>query len=234
MSYRTTEPRLTIKAWAEDDRPREKLSLKGRHALSDAELLAVLIGSGNRNESAVDLCKRILADYTNNLDILAKCSVSDLKKYRGVGEAKAISIVAAMELGRRRNASPAAEVQAITGSEDAWKMVAPVLSDLQHEEFWVLLLNRANVVVRKEIISKGGMNSTVVDPKIVFRAALDHSASGIILCHNHPSGSVKPSEQDLRLTRRLKEGAAILDISLLDHIIVGAKTYFSFADEGLL
>jgi DNA repair protein RadC len=234
MSYTAIEQRLTIKAWAEDDRPREKLLLKGRQALSDAELLAILIGSGNRTESAVDLCKRILSDYANNLDSLARCSVSDLRKYRGMGEAKAISIVAAMELGRRRSAAPAAEVLPITGSEEAWKVIAPVLSDLSHEEFWVLLLNRANVVMRKEIISKGGMNSTVVDPKIVFRAALDHGACGMILCHNHPSGSVKPSEQDIRLTRRLKEGAAILDISLLDHIIVGAKTYFSFADDGLL
>lgn len=234
MSYSTNEQRLSIKAWAEDDRPREKLILKGRQALSDAELLAILIGSGNRNESAVDLCKRILSDYTHSLDSLAKCTVSDLKKYRGMGEAKAISIVAAMELGRRRSAAPAAEAVPITGSEEAWKVIAPVLSDLPHEEFWVLLLNRANIVMRKEIISKGGMNSTVVDPKIVFRAALDHGACGIILCHNHPSGSVKPSEQDQRLTRRLKEGASILDISLLDHIIVGAKTYFSFADDGLL
>jgi DNA repair protein RadC len=151
-----------------------------------------------------------------------------------MGEAKAITIAAAMELGRRRAAVPAEGNNSITGSEVAWKLIAPVLADLAHEEFWVLLLNRANIVTRKEIISKGGMNSTVVDPKIVFRAALEHGACGVILCHNHPSGSVKPSEQDLRLTRRLMEGANILDISLLDHIIVGAKTYFSFADDGLL
>ncbi|HTF05587.1 MAG TPA: DNA repair protein RadC, partial [Bacteroidia bacterium] len=184
--------------------------------------------------SAVDLCKRILSDYGNNLDALARGTVSELKKYRGMGEAKAITIAAAMELGRRRAAVPTEGNNSITGSEVAWKLIAPVLSDLAHEEFWVLLLNRANTVTRKEIISKGGMNSTVVDPKIVFRVALEHGASGVILCHNHPSGSVKPSEQDLRLTRRLMEGANILDISLLDHIIVGAKTYFSFADDGLL
>ncbi len=234
MTYPQIEQRLSIKEWAEDDRPREKLLLKGRHALSDAELLAILIGSGNRDESAVDLCKRILSGYDSNLDSLAKCSVNDLKKYRGMGEAKAISIVAAMELGRRRSANPPAEMQPIRGSEDAWKIIQPVLCDLPHEEFWILLLNRANIVTRKEIISKGGMNSTVVDPKIIFKAALEHGACGIILCHNHPSGTVKPSEQDIRLTRRLMEGAGILDISLLDHIIVGAKTYFSFADDGLL
>jgi DNA repair protein RadC len=234
MHYTNPENRLSIKAWAEDDRPREKLLLKGRHVLSDAELLAILIGSGNRNESAVDLCKRILGDYENNLDILARCSVSDLRRYRGMGEAKAISIIAAMELGRRRSITPAQEVQPVSSSEAAYKIIAPLLTDLNHEEFWVLLLNRANIVMRKELISKGGMNATVVDPKLIFRAALDYGASGMILCHNHPSGSVKPSEQDRKLTRRLSEGAAILDISLLDHIIVGSKTFFSFADEGLM
>lgn len=228
------EQRLSIKEWAEDDRPREKLLLKGRHILTDAELLAILIGSGNKDESAVDLCKRILSDYSNNLDEMARCSVKDLKKYRGMGEAKAISIVAAMELGRRRASAPAADQMTIRTSEDAWKIISPSISDLLHEEFWVLLVNRANTVTRKELISKGGMNTTVVDPKIVFKAALDHGASGIVLCHNHPSGSVKPSQHDLQLTKRLVEGAGILDISLLDHIIVGAKTYFSFADDGLL
>lgn len=234
MQYTTHENKLSIKAWAEDDRPREKLLLKGRHVLSDAELLAILIGSGNRNETAVDLCKRILADHENNLDILARCSVSDLRRYRGMGEAKAISIIASMELGRRRAATPSQELQPISSSESAYRVIAPLISDLHHEEFWVLLLNRANIVIRKELISKGGMNATVVDPKLIFKAALEYGSSGMILCHNHPSGSVKPSEQDRKLTRRLMEGAAILDISLLDHIIVGAKTYFSFADDGLL
>lgn len=228
------EQRLSIKEWAEDDRPREKLLLKGRHVLTDAELMAILIGSGNKNESAVDLCKRILSDYNHNLDEMARCTVTDLKKYRGMGEAKAISIVAAMELGRRRAATPLTEQMTIRVSEDAYRIISPVLSDLNHEEFWVLICNRSNTVLRKEIISKGGMNTTVVDPKIVFKAALDHGASGIILCHNHPSGTVKPSHHDLQLTKRLQEGANILEISLLDHIIVGAKTYFSFADDGLL
>jgi DNA repair protein RadC len=234
MQYTTHENKLSIKAWAEDDRPREKLLLKGRHVLSDAELLAILIGSGNRNETAVDLCKRILADHENNLDILARCSVADLRRYRGMGEAKAISIIASMELGRRRASTPSQELQPISSSESAYRVIAPLISDLHHEEFWVLLLNRANIVMRKELISKGGMNATVVDPKLIFKAALEYGASGMILCHNHPSGSVKPSEQVRKLTRRLMEGASILDISLLDHIIVGAKTYFSFADDGLL
>ena len=228
------EQRLSIKEWAEDDRPREKLTLKGRHSLSDAELLAILIGSGTRNESAVDLCKRILNDHRNSLDDLAKCAVSDLRKFRGIGEAKAITIVAAMELARRRVSASPAELPAIRSSEDAYRVISSTLSDLPHEEFWALLVNRANQVMKKCFISKGGMNSTVVDPKLIFKTVMDHNAGGLILCHNHPSGAVKPSQQDIALTRRISEGAAILDISLLDHIIVGAKTYFSFADDGLL
>lgn len=228
------EQRLSIKEWAEDDRPREKLLLKGRHVLSDAELLAILIGSGNRHESAVDLCKRLLSDFSLNLDELAKCSVNDLRKYRGIGEAKAITIVAAMELGRRRANTPAADLPSIRTSNDCYQAIAPMIGDLAHEEFWVLLVNRANQIVRKDIISKGGMNTTVVDPKMVFKTALDHGAGGLVLCHNHPSGTAKPSQADIQLTKRLQDGATILDISLLDHIIVGAKTYFSFADEGML
>jgi len=228
------EQRLSIKEWAEDDRPREKLLLKGRHVLSDAELLAILIASGNKNESAVDLCKRLLSDYNLSLDELAKCSVSDLKKYRGIGEAKAITIVAAMELGRRRANAPSAEMVSIRTSNDCYQAIAPLISDLAHEEFWVLLINRANQIMRKDIISKGGMNTTIVDPKMVFKTALDHGAGGLVLCHNHPSGTAKPSQADIQLTKRLVDGANILDISLLDHIIVGAKTYFSFADEGML
>lgn len=207
--------------------------LKGRHVLSDAELLAILIGTGSRYESAVDICKRILADY-DNLDELMKCKVGDLKKYKGMGEAKAISIMAALELGKRcANAKPA-ELVYLRSSEDAYKMIAPVLTDLQHEEFWVLLVNRANQIMRKDLISRGGMSTTVVDPKMVFKTALEHGAGAVVLCHNHPSGTAKPSDQDMKLTRRIFEGAQILDISLIDHIIVGAKTYFSFADKGLL
>jgi DNA repair protein RadC len=228
------EQRLSIKEWAEDDRPREKLLLKGRHVLSDAELLAILIASGNKDESAVDLCKRLLSDYKFNLDDLAKCSVAELKKYRGIGEAKAISIVAAMELGRRRQSAKSVELAPLRTSNDCYQAISDVLNDLSHEEFWVLLVNRANQVMRRIMISKGGMNTVVVDPKIVFKTALDYGAGAIVLCHNHPSGTAKPSQADIQLTKRLQEGATILDISLLDHIIVGAKTYFSFADDGML
>lgn len=228
------EQRLSIKEWAEDDRPREKLLLKGRHSLSDAELLAILIGTGTRYETAVDLCKRILMEYDSNLDELARCTVTDLQKFKGVGEAKAISIVAAMELGRRRANAHGTEHPYMRASGDAYRFIAPVISDLDHEEFWVLLINRANQITKKCFISKGGMNSTVVDPKMVFKTALDNGCGGIVLCHNHPSGIVKPSQQDMTMTKRLLEGAHILEITLLDHIIVGAKTYFSFADGGLL
>lgn len=226
--------KLSIKAWAEDDRPREKLLLKGKHALSDAELIAILIGSGNRNESAVDLSKRILASYDNNLDKVAKLGLADFRLFSGMGEAKALSIIAALELGRRRISQVTDNTgMKIISSADAYRIIRPELDDLVHEEFYVLILNRSNVVVKKEQVSRGGMSSTIVDPKIVFKVAVNHAASGIILAHNHPSGSVKPSEHDIRLTKKLREGANILDIALLDHIIVGANTYFSFADEGL-
>lgn len=226
--------KLSIKAWAEDDRPREKLLLKGKHALSDAELIAILIGSGNRNESAVDLSKRILASYDNNLDKVAKLGLADFRVFSGMGEAKALSIIAALELGRRRISQITDNTgMKIISSADAYRIIRPELDDLVHEEFYVLILNRSNVVVKKEQVSRGGMSSTIVDPKIVFKVAVNHAASGIILAHNHPSGSVKPSEHDIRLTKKLREGANILDIALLDHIIVGANTYFSFADEGL-
>jgi DNA repair protein RadC len=227
--------KLSIKAWAEDDRPREKMLLKGRHALSDAELMAILISCGNRTESAVDLSKRILASVENNLEKLAKMSITELKDFHGMGEAKALSVMAALELGKRRNSSLIDDdAMRIRSSADAYRIIRPELDDLPHEEFWIMFLNRSNVVMKKEQISRGGMNSTIVDPKIVFKAAINASASGIILCHNHPSGTVTPSDQDVRLTKRLKEGAAIMDVALLDHVIVGANTYFSFADEGII
>ncbi len=227
--------KLSIKAWAEDDRPREKMLIKGRNSLSDAELLAILIRSGNLTESAVDLAKRILASVGNNLDKLSKLGVNELKNFNGMGEAKALSIIAALEFGRRRNGTCEEEDSLrIRTSADAYRIARTELDDLPHEEFWVLLLNRSNLVLKKQQISKGGMNATIVDPKIVFKAAISASGTGIILCHNHPSGTVKPSEQDIRLTKRLKEGAAIMDIAILDHIIVGANTYFSFADDGLI
>lgn len=227
--------KLSIKAWADDDRPREKLILKGRSSLSDAELIAILIGSGSRNESAVDLAKRILQEADNNLERFSRMTLAELKKFSGMGEAKALSIIAALELGRRRNSSIVDDSSMkITASADAYRIIRPELDDLQHEEFYIMLLNRSNIVTKKEQVSRGGMNSTVVDPKIVFKIALSNGASGIILAHNHPSGGIKPSEQDIRLTKKLKEGADVLDVALLDHIIVGANTYFSFADEGLV
>lgn len=228
--------KLSIKTWAEDDRPREKLLLKGRTALSDAELIAILIASGNRNESAVDLSKRILGSVENNLEKLSKLGITELKNFQGMGEAKALSIMAALELGRRRNVLLTDEDDAmkIRASKDAYRIIRPELDDLPHEEFWIMLTNRPHAVFKKEIVSRGGMNSTVVDPKIVFKIAVSNGACGIVLCHNHPSGGVKPSEQDIRLTKKLREAANVLDITLIDHIIVGANTYFSFADEGII
>jgi DNA repair protein RadC len=227
--------KIPISAWAEEDRPREKLLIKGRHVLSDAELLAIIIGTGNRQESAVDLAKRILMQAGNHLDRLARLSLADLRKFAGVGEAKAIGILAAFELGRRRNSGLAEEEPPmIRSSEDSYRVIRSELEDLDHEEFWVLILNRASRVIRKEQISRGGISSTVVDPKIIFKAALTHGASSIVVCHNHPSGNLIPSENDLRLTRRLTEAALFLEIDFIDHIIVGTNSYFSFADDGLL
>ena len=194
---------LTIKAWAEEDRPREKLLLKGKHVLTDAELIALLIGSGNDKETAVELAKRILGEVQQNLNELSKASVTELTKFRGIGEAKAISIVAALELGRRRKNSATTARTQVTTSKDAVEIFQPLLGDNLHEEFWVLFLNRANMIIGKQAISSGGMAGTVVDPKIIFKAALDHKSSSLILCHNHPSGNVKPSEADIRLTKNL-------------------------------
>jgi DNA repair protein RadC len=228
--------KLSMKTLAEDDRPREKLIAKGRSALSDAELLAILIASGSRNESALDLSKRMLLGAGNNLDRLARMEIGWLKSFTGMGEAKALTLIAALELARRRNAILADDDQSlrIKGSADAYRIIRPQLDDLEHEEFWIMLTNRANVVMRKEMVSKGGTSATVVDPKVIFKTALSHGATSIVLCHNHPSGSVKPSDQDIRLTKKLREASQFMDIGLLDHIIVGANTYFSFADEGLV
>ncbi len=225
---------LGIKAWAEEDRPREKLLLKGKTALSDAELIAILIGSGSRDESAVDLSKRILSVAKNNLNELGKLGIPELQKFKGIGEAKAISITAALELGRRRKQSDPLKRVKITSSNSVYEVMREVMDDLPHEEFWVLLLNRANQVIEKVNISKGGVSQTVVDAKIVFKMALDRLASSIILCHNHPSGNLKPSEADKQLTKKIKEAGRILDLPILDHLIFADNTYFSFADEGLL
>lgn len=228
------QPKLGIKLWAEADRPREKLLLNGRRYLTDAELIAILIGSGNRNESAVDLSKRILAEYKNDLDALGKVSVKGLSKFKGIGEAKAITIIAALELGRRRKDSDVAEVTTITSSKDAFEVLLPVFADLNHEEFWILILNQANRVIGKELISKGGLAGTVADPKIIFKTAIEHNAAFIVLAHNHPSGNLQPSGQDLSITKKLIEGGKILDLNVLDHLILTDRAYFSFGDEGLI
>lgn len=228
------EKTLSIKSWAEEDRPREKLLQKGRHVLTDAELIAILIGSGTKKESAVELSKRILAHFGNNLNELAKLSVHDLIKFKGIGEAKAISIVAALELGRRRKETEATKREKITSSRDIFQFMHAQFLDLPHEEFHVLLLNRTNAVIRREFVSRGGISGTVVDPKIIFKIAIDNLASSIILCHNHPSGNLRPSEQDISLTKKIKEAGTLLEVPILDHLIISDTGYFSFADEGMM
>jgi len=224
----------SIRNWAFEDRPREKMLLKGIQSLSDSELLALLIGSGTRKYSAVDLARQVLYMAGNNLDKLGRYSVSDLKKLKGIGQAKAISIVAALELGRRRNLSDVPDERKITGSLDVQGLMGPLLSDLVHEEFWVLLLNRSNKIIAKRKISQGGITGTVTDIRMILKLALDNLATGLILCHNHPSGNLQPSEADISITARIKESAALMDISLLDHVIIAGKAYFSLADENMI
>jgi DNA repair protein RadC len=225
---------LSIKAWAEEDRPREKLLLKGKSALTDAELLGILIGSGIQNMTAVELGKVILQSVGNDLNQLARLNVKDLSKFKGIGEAKAITIVSALEMGRRRKNAEIPERPRITCSRDAYEVLKPHLLDLPHEEFWVLLLNRANQVMKCERISSGGVSGTVADPKMIFKAALENLSSAIILSHNHPSGNLTPSEADKNLTKRLREAGTYLEIPVLDHVIFTDNGYLSFADEGLL
>ncbi len=225
---------FSIKYWAEDDKPREKLMLKGKSVLSDAELIAILIGSGSRNESAVQLSKRILASVDNNLNALGKLSVKQLTHFKGIGEAKAISIVAATELGRRRKSEESPELSKITSSKAVFEIMQPIVGELSHEEFWVLYLNNSNKVIYKAQISKGGITGTFVDTRIIYKTALEHGATSIILVHNHPSGTLVASEADKQITRKLKEAGKHLDIPVLDHVIVTEKSYFSFADEGIL
>ncbi|TCI85351.1 RadC family protein [Tenacibaculum sp. M341] len=226
--------KLSIKSWALDDRPREKMLFKGQTSLSDAELIAILIGSGNRDESAVALSKRILGSVNNNLHQLSKLSINELMHFKGVGEAKAISIITALELGKRRHFEHIPNAEKIKSSKDAFLIMQPFLSDLQHEEFWVVYLNNANKVLSKKQISKGGLNSTLVDVRLIFKKALELLAVGVILYHNHPSGKLSPSLSDKQLTQKIKEAGASLDIKVLDHLIITEKTYFSFADESIL
>mgnify|MGYP001210797099 FL=1 len=233
MKIEDSKP-LNIREWSPEDRPREKLLLKGTSALSEAELVAILIGSGTTKTSAVDLAKKVFLLGKNNLNELARLSVKDLMKIKGIGEAKAITIVAALELGRRRKAQDVEEKPKISSSKDAFDLIQGDLMDLPHEEFWVLLLNRMHQVVKKKRISEGGVTGTVADPKIIYKLALEDLATGVIVAHNHPSGNLKPSQSDIDLTRKLKEAGKFLEVQLLDHLIIANRNYFSFADEGLI
>jgi len=226
--------KLSIKEWAVEDRPREKMLVKGIRSLSEAELIAILIGSGNLDESAVEVSRRIMASVNNNLNELGKRTINDLQKFKGIGPAKAITIAAAMELGRRRKESEPDEKPKVVTSADAASIFKPILSDLPHEEFWVLMLNRNNLVIDKMMVSQGGLAGTVIDVRIILKMALDKLACSIILCHNHPSGNLIPSEADKEITRKIKEAGKHMDIPVLDHLIIGNHAYFSFADEGLI
>ncbi|WP_445732510.1 RadC family protein [Mariniflexile sp.] len=225
---------FSIKNWSQDDQPREKLLYKGKAALSDAELVAILIGSGSRNESAVDLCKRILASADNNLNKLGKLSIKQLMEFKGIGAAKAITIAAALELGRRRRGEEALEKKKISSSKSVFELMQPIIGELQHEEFWIIYLNNSNKVIQKSQLSKGGITGTLVDVRLVLKTALEVGATGLILAHNHPSGTLKPSEADKQITNKLKIAAQSLDIKVLDHLIITENAYFSFADEAVL
>jgi len=228
-----TYQNLTIKQWAVADRPREKFLSKGISSLTDAELIAILLATGTKNLSAVDLAKNILASADNNLHVLGKKTVTDLKKIMGIGEAKAITLIAAMELGKRRKGADLERI-VVTNSNELFEIFQPMLGDLPHEEFWVAYLNRANQIVDKERISLGGTAGTVIDIKIILKHAIDKLASNLVLAHNHPSGNKQPSDQDRNITDKIQKAAQLLDMNVLDHIIIGDKKYFSFADEGLL
>lgn len=225
---------MSIKFLAEDDRPREKFLLKGKNSLSDAELLAIIMGSGNREDSAVELGRKILNSVKNNWHNLSLLQISDLMKFKGVGEAKAISIATALEIGRRRAAQEVPEKIQISESKDIYKVLQPYLSDLRTEEFWAVFLNQNNRILGKSKLSSGGINQSVVDVRILFKTALEHFATGIAIAHNHPSGNLKPSHDDLKITKQVAEAGKILNIQLLDHLIISQNSYFSFADENLL
>ncbi|WP_430615176.1 RadC family protein [Flavobacterium sp. JP2137] len=226
--------KASIKAWAEADKPREKLILKGKASLSDAELLAILLGSGNREENAVDLSKRILGEYGNNLNALSKRSLKQLVAFKGIGEAKAVAIVAALELGQRRLIEPGTQQPKIESSRMVFNLMRPLIGTLGYEEFWILLLDTSNTVIHRQNLSKGGLTGTLVDVRILFKIALEHHAVAVILCHNHPSGQVIPSETDLRITKKIQQAGLLLDIVVLDHLIVTEKAYYSFADQNLM
>lgn len=225
---------LKITDWAAEDRPREKLIRKGTSTLSDAELLAILINSGIKQKSALDLARELLGIVNNNLNSLGKLAIADLEKLNGIGPARAVTIAAALELGRRRKLAEVEDVTQIKCSKDVADIFGPILSDLVHEEFWILFLNRSNKVINKMKLSQGGLSGTVTDVRIVMKKAIEYLASGIIVCHNHPSGNLNPSDSDSKITQKIKEAGMLMDIQLLDHIIIAEKDYFSFADNGLI
>jgi DNA repair protein RadC len=225
---------FSIKYWSDDDKPREKLLQKGKSVLSDAELVAILIGSGSPQESAVELSKRILASVQNNLNELGKLTVKQLTKFKGIGEAKAIAIVAAMELGRRRREESPGKIIRIGSSKNAFDLLQPRMGELPHEEFWIVYLNNSNGVLHTAQLSKGGITGTLVDIRLVMKQALELGAVALLLAHNHPSGTLEPSPADKEITQKLKTAAEAMDIKILDHLIITAQSYFSFADENLL
>ncbi len=225
---------LSIKKWNDDDKPREKMLLKGQSSLSDAELIAILIGTGSKNESAVGLAKRILVSVDNNLNELTKLSVSELLKFKGIGEAKAISIITALELGKRKRLQKALSQSVVNCSKSVYEIMQPIIGDLRHEEFWIIYLNNSNKIVYKTQLSKGGLTGTFVDIRLVFKKAIEVLSTGVILCHNHPSGTLKPSKADKGLTLKIQKAGKTLDIKVLDHLIITENAYFSFADTNLL
>jgi DNA repair protein RadC len=226
--------KLTIKEWAVDDRPREKMIQKGTAALSNAELIAILLGNGTIEDTAVGLAQKLLQKANNNLNELARFDFRSLCKIKGIGEAKAVRLLAALELGKRRNIEPHVERKKITCSNDVAEIFIPLLRDLPHEEFWIVLLNRANLLIDTYRISQGGISGTVTDVRLILKAALDRMATQLILCHNHPSGNLQPSKEDINITHKIYEAGKLLDVQLLDHIIVSATGYYSLADNGLL
>lgn len=226
--------KLNIKEWAVEDRPREKLLSKGARSLSDAELIAILIGSGNLEETAVELSRRLLTSVNNDLNELGKKSTDFYQSFKGIGEAKAVCIAATMELGKRRKEANVFEKKKITASQDAADFFLPMLGDLNHEEFWVMLLNRGNKIIDTFMVSQGGISGTVIDVRLILKTALEKMASSLILCHNHPSGTMQASNADLQITKKIKDAAEIMDIAVLDHVIIGHNKYLSLADEGML
>ena len=228
------ENRIPMRLWAEDDLPSQKLLLKGNASLSDAELLSIIIGTGVSGENSLDIAKKMLSNCGNSLCEFWKFGVSDLQKIKGIGEKRAVKISAMFALARRRNESEVILKDKISSSRDAFEIFKSLMGDLPHEEFWLLILNKANRVVKKVRTSEGGISGTVVDPKKVFKSCLDLHASSIILGHNHPSGNIQPSEADIKITKKIRECGILLDIAVLDHIIIGDDRYYSFADEGCL